>query len=74
MLMAIDAAVEQRLSALEHAVARLEGRLKPREPDPDWLERVAGSIADDEAFRKVLDYGREFRQSDRPPDDAEPTP
>jgi hypothetical protein len=72
--MAIDATIEQRLTALEHAVAQLQRRLTTREPAPDWLDRIAGSITDDEAFQQVLAYGREFRQSDRPSDDAESTP
>jgi hypothetical protein len=70
----MDAAVEQRLSALEHAVAQLQRRLTLCEAAPDWLDRVAGSITDDEAFQQVLAYGREFREADRPSDDAGSTP
>jgi len=36
---------------------------------PDWLDRVIGSMKDEPAFDKVLDYGRAIRQADRPAED-----
>jgi hypothetical protein len=60
---------ERRLAAVEQAVAALQRRLA-NVPDPqDWLYKVAGSITDVEGFEQVLKYGREFRESDRPPDE-----
>jgi hypothetical protein len=61
---------ERRLAALEQAVADLQRRLAGA-PDPqDWLYQVAGSVRDAEGFEEVLKYGREFRHSDRPQDEA----
>jgi hypothetical protein len=59
--------VERRLAAIEQAVAEIQRRLA-KMPDPDnWLDRVIGSVTDVEAFEEALKYGREFRDSDRPP-------
>ena len=39
-------------------------------PDPQvGLQKLIGSISDVEGFEEVLKYGREFRYSDRPPDE-----
>jgi hypothetical protein len=65
---------ERRLAAVEQAVADLQRRLASI-PDPDdWLNRVIGSISDVEAFEEALKYGREFRESDRPADEADEKP
>lgn len=65
--------LEQRLISLEQAVFdlqyKLENKLEISQPITDnWLERIVGSISDDEAFLKALEYGRTFRQSDKPSD------
>jgi hypothetical protein len=44
-------------------------RIKARDPAPDWLERVIGSMKDEPAFDEVLAHGRAIRQADRPADD-----
>ncbi len=60
---------ERRLAAVEQAIAEIQRRLA-KMPDPDnWLERVIGSVTDVEGFEEVLKYGREYRYSDRPPDE-----
>jgi hypothetical protein len=64
--------IEQRLSAVEAAVAELQNRLSPPAPVPNWLEQVIGSFKDEPAFEEVLAYGRAFRASDRPRADDEP--
>jgi hypothetical protein len=64
--------VEQRLSAVEAAVAELQHRLSPRPSIPNWLEQVIGSFKDEPAFEEVLAYGRAFRVADRPQTDDEP--
>jgi hypothetical protein len=58
--------VDQRLAALEAAVAELQRRLPPSQPTPNWLEQVIGSFKDEPAFEEVLAYGRMLRESDRP--------
>ncbi len=61
--------VEQRLAALERAVADLQHQLTIPAAPANWLEKVIGSVTDDEAFAKALEYGRTFRAADRPPDE-----
>ena len=64
--------LEERLAAVEAAVADLRRRLPERPPAPDWLDRVTGSFKDEPAFDEVLRYGREFREADRPAGDDAP--
>ena len=63
--------IEQRLSAVEDAVIKLQDRLPARSTSPDWLEKVIGSISDEDAFQEALEYGRAYRESDRPSDTDE---
>ena len=67
------ATLEQRLIALEAEVAALKQQ-SARQPTADnWLDHLIGSISDDQGFEQVLEYGRAFRNRDRPPEaDAEP--
>jgi hypothetical protein len=60
---------EQRLAAVEGAVAELQRRLTDAPDLQDWLYKVAASVRDVEGFEEVLKYGREFRYSDRPQDE-----
>ncbi len=60
---------EERLSALERAVAELERRVNGTGPSTNWLDKVTGSVSDEEAFLAALEYGRAFRAADRPPDE-----
>ena len=66
--MIADNGVEQRLLALESAVARLQVR-QARTAAVDWIDKISGSISDDEAFEQALEYGRAFRHADRPEDE-----
>jgi hypothetical protein len=64
------ATLEQRLMTLEQAVFDLQYKFDNSQPITDnWLDRVVGSISDDGAFLEALEYGRAFRQSDKPIDD-----
>ena len=51
---------------------RARAGVKARNPAPDWLDRVIGSMKDEPAFDEVLAYGRAIRQADRPADDQAP--
>ncbi len=64
--------VEERMTAVEDAVRELQKAMQARNPAPDWLERVIGSMKDEPAFDEVLEYGRAIRQADRPTDDQTP--
>jgi hypothetical protein len=61
--------LEERLAAVERAVAELQQRLPA--PASNWIQRVTGSLKDEPAFEQVLEYGRAFRHADRPPEDGE---
>ena len=65
---------EQRLSAVEHAIVDLQRRLGEVPASPDWLDKVIGSVTDEAAFREALEYGRAFREADRPSDGTDDEP
>lgn len=65
-----DIQIEQRLTAVEHALSELQGRLAALPPAGNWLEQITGSFKDEPAFEEVLELGRAIRSADRPP--AEP--
>jgi hypothetical protein len=67
-----ESALEQRMTALKDAMRELQKAMKARNPAPDWLDRVIGSMKDEPAFDEVLAYGRAIRQADRPADDQSP--
>ena len=67
--MAADPSIEQRLAALEKAVADIQLRLAGLPAGPNWLEQFIGSFKDEPAFDEVIEYGRAFRAADRPPED-----
>jgi uncharacterized protein YigA (DUF484 family) len=62
------ATLEQRLVVLEAEVTALKQQAKANPTAANWLERLVGSISDDEGFEQVLEYGRAFRNHDRPSD------
>ncbi len=64
--------LEERLAEVEAAMRHLQQRLDSQAPARDWLDRFIGSFKDEPAFEEVLEYGRAFRQADRPPEDPEP--
>ncbi len=57
--------LEQRLMTLETSVAALQDKLETRSNSDNWLEKLIGSISDEQAFSEALEYGRIFRQADR---------
>ena len=67
-----DPSIEQRLSAVEAAVAEIRDQLAGAIPAPNWVERFTGTFKDEPAFAEVVAYGRAFRSADRPREDAEP--
>jgi hypothetical protein len=65
---AMAASIEDRLTAVEQAVAEIQRRLTRFEPDADWIERVTGSMEGRPEFEEVLRLGREIRCEDGPAD------
>jgi len=67
----LDAAtLEQRLITLEKIVLDLQHKVDSTPNSDNWLDKLIGSISDDSAFLEAQEYGRAFRQSDKPVDDA----
>lgn len=61
--------LEHRLTTLEQAVSDLQHKVEHQaehqgEHQPNWLDKLIGSISDEEAFLEALEYGRAFRQSE----------
>lgn len=64
-----EVTLEQRLTVLEDKVRQLQESLSARQPVPDWLDRLIGSMRDEPAFDEVMALGRALRQADRPVED-----
>ncbi len=65
-----ETTLERRLTTLEQAVFNLQNKLDSKPSSDNWLEKLIGSISDDAAFLEAIEYGRAFRQSDKPSSDA----
>ncbi len=61
-----DATIEDRLTAVEAAVAEIRSQLLIQPAAPDWLEQVIGSFEDEPAFDEVIAYGRAIRKGEIP--------
>lgn len=74
--MQIETSIEQRLTALEHAVDDFRRRAVFVPASENWIEKITGSISkeNEEAFLKAMELGRKYRYADRPPDDSDDQP
>ena len=70
--MSATASIEQRLEAVERALAELQSRVGNGIPADDWLKRFKLSFKDEPAFAEVVAYGRAIRAADRPDESPEP--
>jgi hypothetical protein len=61
-----SARLEQRVAALEAAVAKLQRKLEEREPSKPWWEQIAGTFANDPIYEHAMRLGQQYRQSLRP--------
>jgi hypothetical protein len=61
--------LERRLVTLEQTVSDLQQKVSNKPIERDWLEKLTGSISDEAVFLEALEYGRNFRQCDRPNDE-----
>lgn len=66
-----EATLERRLAALEQEVADLKHKSEHNPASASWLDKLVGSISDESAFLEALEYGRSFRQADKPTDDGD---
>jgi len=61
-----SARLEQRVAALEAAVAKLQRKLEEREPSKPWWEQIAGTFANDPIYEYAMRLRQQYRQSLRP--------
>ncbi|NEO37687.1 MAG: hypothetical protein F6J90_15660 [Moorea sp. SIOASIH] len=61
--MKINTSLEERLTAIEAAIAQLQKQVSTPQP-MNWLQQITGSFKDEPAFEEVLAYGRSIRQGD----------
>lgn len=64
-----ETVLERRLMTLEKSVADLQHKFESKSSSQNWLEKLIGSISDEGAFLEALEYGRTFRQADKPIDE-----
>jgi hypothetical protein len=65
-----EAILERRLAIIEQEVANLKRKSESNSISGNWLDKLIGSISDQSAFLEALEYGREFRQADKPNDEG----
>lgn len=58
-----DISIEERLSAMEAAIAELQQQVAATQP-ANWLQQITGSFKDEPAFDEVLAYGRAIRKEE----------
>jgi hypothetical protein len=64
-----ETTIEQRLVNLERTVTELKRLLITSSTPSNWLEKVTGSISDEQTFLEVLEYGKSLRYADKPADE-----
>nr|WP_226588289.1 transferase hexapeptide repeat containing protein [Microseira wollei] len=69
-MMLDEAILERRLATLEQEVADLKRKSESNSISGNWLDKLIGSISDESAFLEALEYGRAFRQADKPNDEG----
>ena len=58
--------LEERVTVLEHEVARLKNSLAREVPAAaSWWERIHGSLAGEPGFDEAVRLGRAYRESQR---------
>lgn len=63
--------LEQRVEQLELQLTQLTALLKTEQVlAPNWIDRLTGSISNDDLFLEALEYGRSFRVADQPSDEV----
>jgi hypothetical protein len=65
-----EATIERRLINLEQTVCDLQRKVDSKPVTESWLQKLTGSISDEAVFLEALEYGQNFRQSDRPIDES----
>jgi len=63
--MPIASTIEERLAAVEKAVAELQQGKAAVEPKHGWVEKITGTFKDDPEFGEILRLGQEIRQAEK---------
>jgi hypothetical protein len=58
-----NASLEERLAAIEAAIAELQEKVADPQPTT-WLQQITGSFKNEPGFEEVLAYGRAIREGD----------
>ncbi len=61
--------IEERLSHLEHEVARLKLKSKGIQPKENWIQAIIGTAEDDPDYAEIARLGKEIRDAEQPPED-----
>jgi hypothetical protein len=61
-----EVTIERRLATLEQTVYELQQKVDTKPVTETWLQKLTGSISDEAVFLEAREYGKAFRQSDRP--------
>jgi hypothetical protein len=67
-IQSLELSVEDRLAAMEVAIADLQKQVGLSREPGNWLEQITGAFKDDPVFEEMLRYGREYRESTYPDD------
>ncbi|NER23725.1 MAG: transferase hexapeptide repeat containing protein [Symploca sp. SIO1C2] len=59
-----EAVLEQRLANLEQIVSDLQLKVNSQTATENWLDKLVGSVSDEEIFLQALKYGRELREAE----------
>jgi hypothetical protein len=60
--------LEKRMEVLEREVRSLKRLVKKSKSDQKpWWERLAGTFENDPVFDEIVEAGRKYRKSQRPP-------
>jgi hypothetical protein len=57
--------LEQRLIMIEKAISHLQNQINEPTQLQNWVEKITGSISDEEAFLEALEYGRIWRETEQ---------
>ncbi len=60
-----DSKTEQRLAELEKELATLRKKVDSLTNSTPWWERIAGTFADDPAYKQAMKLGKQFRHSEK---------
>ncbi|NES01272.1 MAG: transferase hexapeptide repeat containing protein [Symploca sp. SIO1B1] len=56
--------LEQRLANLEQIVSDLQLKANSQTATENWLDKLIGSVSDEEVFLQALKYGRDLRKAE----------